>query len=783
VSRLELIRRRPRSFVDWIRSHWTGPLTSSSPEFNRRWGYAPVSSGVSVSEHTALNYSAVWSAIQLVAGDVASLPLMLYRRTNGGKERYDAHPLYRILHDAPNPEMTAFTFRETVQSHIMAWGNGYAEIERDAGGRMKYLWPLTPDRVSIERDGVALRYRVSNPGRQDEFVTPPDMLHIPGLGFDGVCGYSVIAKARESIGLGVASERFGGTFYGNGAQFGGVFSTDKTLTPLQEKNWRESMNQKHQGVDKAHQFLLVQNGMTYTAMGVPPNDAQFLETRQFQVTEIARWFGVPPHKIGDLSKATFSNIEQQNIEYFQTTLVRWLERWEQALMMKLIPPLERNLQLIEFVTDGILRGDSQGRAALETAHFNVGAITPNEIRAFDNRNPYTGGDRPFVPLNMIPLDRVDEWIDAQINEKKAPKTPPPSPGPPDDGRAVDRITSEVTRLSEANGRLEERTRQAEQKAEDLSGALAQIQQQLEEARAAHAAAIEQRDSARAATLDEQTRAARAQADAQSQIDRLIATGDEQQASIGTLTVQVNEATATVRARETERDLERARAEIAETDVATKMAECAAMLTSLGAAEHARSEAEQARQAAAVMQAEAEAERDAALQRAEQSGRDEAVAVQAQQAATALAEQTTQREAKRLVDVMAAHRAIVVDTMARLITKETDRARRHQATPQKLRSWMDAFYEGHRETCSAALLPIVRAQLAWSQSDTDPLTAAATLADEHVDESMRQLRDLLVVDDFPAMLEGTLARWEQRRPEALADRLMSEGVEYVRRHSA
>ena len=249
-------------------------------------------------------------------------------------------------------------------------------------------------------------------------------------------GYSVIGKARESIGLGAAAERFGGTFFGNGSSFGGVFEHPGTMTPNAQKSFAEAINSRHQGVDRAHKFLVVEEGMKYQRLGIPPNDAQFLETRQFQVTEIARWFGLPPHKLGDLTRATFSNIEQQAIDYYTGSLVTWLTAWEQELEAKLIAPSERGIQVIEHVVEGLLRGDAQSRATHYAQTFQVGGITPNEIRALENRNPIDGGDRSFVPLNMIPVDRLDEWIDAQIAAKLAPRPQQGTPGA-DSGAAAD----------------------------------------------------------------------------------------------------------------------------------------------------------------------------------------------------------------------------------------------------------------------------------------------------------------------------------------------------------
>ena len=209
MSKLERYRLVPDTSVSrvgralaTIRSYWSGPLTSRSPELAGLWGAAPVSAGVAVSEATALNYSAVWCGVGLISGQLGNLPCVLYKKSVDSKERFESHRVYRLVHDRPNPEMSAFVFRETLQAHVLLWGNGYSEIERDNANSPVALWPLTPDRVRPYRDGpnAPLRYLVRQAdGREQSFGTN-DILHIPGLGWDGTCGYSVVGKARESIG-------------------------------------------------------------------------------------------------------------------------------------------------------------------------------------------------------------------------------------------------------------------------------------------------------------------------------------------------------------------------------------------------------------------------------------------------------------------------------------------------------------------------------------------------------------------------------------------------------
>jgi HK97 family phage portal protein len=392
---------------------------------------------VAVSEQTALNYSAVWSAVTLIAGDVASLPLILYKRLpGGGRERFLQHPLYRLLHDEPNSEMSSLTFREVLTAHLLTWGNAYAEIERDIAGRPVALWPLTPDRVTPLRDpSGALVYRVNNPGKADSMLDPGRVLHVSGLGFDGLMGYSVVAKARESLGLGVAAERFGATFFGNGATFGGILSHPSKLSDVALKHLKESIEARHAGVDKAHKFLMLEEGMSYANIGIPPDDAQFLETRQFQIEEVARWFNVPPHKIGYLKYGTYSNIEQQAIDYVTGTLRRWLVRWEQEVTRKLIAPSERRQQYVEHLVDALLRGDTASRYSAYATARQWGWLSVDDIRERENMNPLPDGSGQMylVPTNMLPADLLREQAEADLAKKvadaKNAENPPPPPPP------------------------------------------------------------------------------------------------------------------------------------------------------------------------------------------------------------------------------------------------------------------------------------------------------------------------------------------------------------------
>jgi len=252
---------------------------------------------VNVNEENSINYSAVYACVRVIAETVASLPLHVYQRLpNGGKQRAPDHPLYDILHDMPNPEMTSFTLREVMQGHLLLWGNAYAYIDWDDDGFVRSIWPIPPHRVDVERDVVTnqLRYNVIMPDNTQRVLQEHQMLHIPGFGFDGLKGLSPIGLARQAIGLGLAAEEFGARFFGNGTNLGGVVKHPGKLSETAAKNLRASINETYSGLGRSHRVMLLEEGMDFVKIGIPPEDAQFLETRKFQVNEIARIFRVPP---------------------------------------------------------------------------------------------------------------------------------------------------------------------------------------------------------------------------------------------------------------------------------------------------------------------------------------------------------------------------------------------------------------------------------------------------------------------------------------------------------
>ena len=370
-------------------------------------------SGKPVNEHTAMQMTAVYSCVRILAEAVAGLPLHLYKYTDsGGKEKALSHPLYFLLHDEPNPEMSSFVFRETMMTHLLLWGNAYAQIIRNGKGEVIALYPLMPNRMSVDRDSSGnlyysyTRYSDDAPTMNGVTVTlrPSDVLHIPGLGFDGLVGYSPIAMAKNAIGMAIACEEYGAKFFANGAAPGGVLEHPGTIKDPQKV--RDSWNAAYQGSSNSHRVAVLEEGMKYQPIGISPEQAQFLETRKFQINEIARIFRVPPHMVGDLEKSSFSNIEQQSLEFVKYTLDPWVIRWEQAISRALLRSDEKKQYFSKFNVDGLLRGDYVSRmSGYATARQN-GWMSANDIRELENldRIPAElGGDLYLINGNMTKL--------------------------------------------------------------------------------------------------------------------------------------------------------------------------------------------------------------------------------------------------------------------------------------------------------------------------------------------------------------------------------------------
>lgn len=400
-------------FLNWLRGDTSRTATDHAISSGYSFLFGPTSSGRPVTERSAMQMTAVYSCVRILAEAIAGLPLHVYRfKENGGKEKAVDHSLYRLLHDEPNPEMTSFVFRETLMTHLLLWGNAFAQVIRNGLGEVIGLYPLMPNRMTVGRDldtkQLYYEYQTSwdEPAGRWERVrlTPGDVLHIPGLGFDGLVGYSPIAMAKNAIGLAQATEDYGASFFANGAAPGGVLEHPGTIKD--PTRVRESWQATFGGAKNGNKVAVLEEGMKYTPISVSPEQAQFLETRKFQINEIARIFRIPPHMIGDLDKSSFSNIEQQSLEFVKYTLDPWVIRWEQAINKTLLTPREKSSVFVKFNVEGLLRGDYESRMnGYATARQN-GWMSANDIRALENldRIPEDqGGDVYLVNGNMLPL--------------------------------------------------------------------------------------------------------------------------------------------------------------------------------------------------------------------------------------------------------------------------------------------------------------------------------------------------------------------------------------------
>jgi HK97 family phage portal protein len=901
-----------RSLVGFAekRGLWTyGQSSDASLARSGFWGStATTSTGVMVSEMTALTYSVVWACVNNISTDVGSLPLILYKkRPDGGKDRLTDHKLSRILHDEPNPEMSSMTFRGTIQAHALTWGNGYAEIQRNGAGAVEALWPITPDRVAVKRDGNGtLYYQVDGSAR----VPAANMLHISGLGYDGIVGYNLIHQAREAIAMGLATERFGGTFFGGGATFGGVISLKTDLTLQARESFREAMLKQHQGVEKAHGFLLLGNEATYTPLGVQPNNAQFLETRQNQVEEICRFFRMPPHKVQHLLRSTNNNIEHQGIEYYSDTLRAWCVRWEQEIKRKLIAPSERTIQFAEHKIEGVLRGDLQSRYAAYAIGISNGWLSADDVRYLENMNPLESGQGKFyyAQMNMLPANRLMEWVDKQVapEQKALPPAAPPTSARGDEAvEAIRTAMEDVEKriaattmkiantesmnvvLQETNGTLtadvaelrgQLATEQAEratlqslllhatERADHLAleqdaahmaeatarserdaaqAEVAQLKLLRDEAQTRADALQAERDTAQASYADAKATAEQASA-AHSQALIDVQTGAESERTV--LTERMEELHTRLMQAESVRD-ERA-VELDKRSDALALAQAAsvalgrevqALAATVTAAEakvdaaiaetmQVRTSADealatQAEQLAAEQQAKAELEKQLADVRAyaatveaslaaEKAHAEAAKAVAAdaidqaaavrmeadaaerekvtvgerlagEQTARALAEAAMSALKRSVIDhrqkQTTEHRAVMAVAVAKFVRVERDRAMRNCGSPAKLKAWAESFYLLHVDSVVEGLLPLMRAHLAFIESDADAEIYTRAIVEPHLRAAKAQILAIADGDpeEFQVSLERLMTRWEHDRPAAIADAILQEEVTYVR----
>jgi HK97 family phage portal protein len=355
-----------------------------------------------VNPETALTVSAVLGAFTILAEDVSTLPLILYERKGNNQNRAYKNPYYELMHDQPNPEHSSMIFRELMVAHMLAWGNFFGQFVTDGAGTVQEIWPLRPDRMTVRRINGQRVYVYQTTGGDPRVFFQDEILHIPAFGFDGLIGYSRIALARNAIGLSIAAEKFGSKFFSNDARPGIALKHPGSLSDTAYDRLVESWDEKHKGVEKSHGVAILEEGMDIATLGIPPEDAQFLETRKFQVSEIARIFRVPPHMIGDVSGSTSwgSGIDSQEQGYVNHTLRPWTVRVEQNLNTQLLLADERKNLYFEHLLDGLLRGDLAARYTAYVQAVTNGLMSPNEVRSRENLNPYQGGDSYYHPLNL-----------------------------------------------------------------------------------------------------------------------------------------------------------------------------------------------------------------------------------------------------------------------------------------------------------------------------------------------------------------------------------------------
>ena len=837
----------------------------------RLWGPGRSTlAGVSVSEDSALNIAAYWRGVSLISGHIASMPLKVYKREqNGSRTELRQHWLTKLLQQ-PNPEMTGYTFREMLQGHDLTWGNGYAEIERNNADRPIALWPLTPDRVDVYRDtkikGFPIRYRVNPSGR---IVEPRDVLHIPGLAFDGLVGYSVIGRARQSLGLTMAAEQYGATFFGNGATFGGVLTSPEELDETQEAEKRAAVAQLHEGPSRAHRFLLLSGGWKYERMAIPPNDAQFLETRKMGVVEIARWLGIPPHMLFELDRATFNNIENQGLDYYRNTLWSWCERWEQAIWWKLINPLEQNSTYVEFNIDGVLRADIKTRYEAYQIGRNIGLLSVNDICDLENMNHVPGGDIRLAPLNNVPLEKFSEYTDKKINQPKPQIGQPGKGGTNDETDKLKQQAKDATdKADRAEAAAAESRRFADEKQAELDAVKGQQTITLTEV----AALVKERDAARALAAEQQhladtfrkdaerleqafnteeskrkeettradeavtlagaTRADRDRIELerlalQERFDRAVAqlrtaTDTLEQRQHDVLSAKASEqridrqltavasdltaARATLAEKESmvsrlidesaqhgiradasdaERDTARAEvdrltAELARVDGERQTATARVTELELAAIDKGREivDARMARQAA-------EADRDSVRAIVDDITRDRDAARTELADAITRTRELHDRETERTGAILDGHRVLIVNVMRKMIEYEISCLRQRQRSKEKLQKWAEMFYPGHEDLCVRELLPIVRLHVDFIGSTDDPEALTRRLVREHIEGSKRDLVTVIEGDDeaITGSVYDLQQRWLRDRVDVIANRLLQQAIDVVRKRQA
>ena len=388
------------------------------------FGGGASASGIKVGHQAALQFTPFWAAVRIISGTIAALPFKVYHNLEGGgKEAVPKHPVYQLLHTRPNDYVDAVTFLETRMAHVLCYGNGYAEIQRDGAGRPVALWPLLPDKTKrkITEDGKFV-YEVTLPAGDKVPLPDANVLHIKGLGFDGYTGYDVVSYHKEALGLGIGVKEYGARFFANNAAPGGVLEHPGPA-PLGDKAFKhlkESWAELHQGLENAHRVAILEEGTKWHEFGIDPQRAQALEVQKWTVDDCSRIFQIPPHMLGSMEFSKYNNVEELRLDFLTMTMLYWFRKWEQECSYKLLMPREQGKLFCEFVADGLLRGNVAARTKYYQAGRQWGFLSINDIRAKENMNPIgPAGDVYLDPLNMVPAgslkadsDNKGPWNDS-----------------------------------------------------------------------------------------------------------------------------------------------------------------------------------------------------------------------------------------------------------------------------------------------------------------------------------------------------------------------------------
>ena len=388
---------------------------SSAPDFYMGQSVT----GKFVNEKSAMQTTIVFACVRIIAETIASLPLHTYKYVGEGKQKVYDHPLYRLLHDEPNLEMTSFILRETMMTHLLLWGNAYCQIIRNGKGDIIGLYPLMPDKMTVDRDAKGRLYYAYQKEGLTYYLNSNEVLHIPGLGFDGIVGYSPIALAKNAIGLNIAAEDYGGRFFANNATPSGILSTEGTIKDPTKV--RDAWQSAYGGVSNSHKVAVLEDGLKYQQISMPNSDAQFLETRKFQIEEICRIFKVPPHMVADLSKSSFSNIENQSISFVVHTIRPWLVRLEQAMDKTLFKESEKGVFFVSFNASALMRGDYKSRMDGYAIGIQNGFFSVNDVRRMENMDPIPeeeGGGLHLTNGNMLPLKMAGAYAKKALKDSK-----------------------------------------------------------------------------------------------------------------------------------------------------------------------------------------------------------------------------------------------------------------------------------------------------------------------------------------------------------------------------